>query len=148
MKSILLFYLICLIGLYVPNAVNQHSGLTPNQEIEIKENFIQFLEEFSLDDKFQLSRIKFPLLFICLNESFADMDTSYIELTEWKPRYFCFGPDQTSFYQIYDNFQHKLRDTDERVFAWHGIGNGIKNFLYFKRIDGRWFLVKEEDFST
>ena len=97
---------------------------------------------------FQLSRILFPLQQICLNEDFTRVDTVYLTKEKWVIQNFNYEPNKESFGQIYDNFEHKLKDTDERVFAWHGIGNGIKIFYYFKRIKGLWYLIKIEDFST
>ncbi len=41
----------------------------------------------------------------------------------------------------------EMKDSDERVFEWRGIGNVIENYYYFKRIKGIWYLIKEEDFS-
>ena len=34
------------------------------------------------------------------------------------------------------------------VFVWSGVENGIYVTSYFRRIEGKWFLIKEEDFST
>lgn len=41
-----------------------------------------------------------------------------------------------------------MNDSNERVFEWRGIGNGIENYYYFKRIKGLWYLVKVENFSN
>lgn len=41
-----------------------------------------------------------------------------------------------------------LRKTNERVFVWSGVENGIFINSYFKRIKGKWYLVKKEDLST
>ncbi len=111
------------------------------------ENFIEFLQRFSWDNKFQLDRTKFPLQSVSLDESLAGTVTTYVKKSDWKLVSF-FQRDQPSYGQIYDNFNNKMRDTNERVFAWHGLGNGIQRFYYFKRIDGRWYLIKQEDLST
>jgi hypothetical protein len=112
------------------------------------EEFFIFFEKFCVDKVFQYSRIKFPLMIVKYNEEYTELDTFYIQPNAWVFRQFYFSPNNISFGQVYDNFEHKLRDTDERVFAWHGIGNGIQNFLYFKRINGDWYLIKEEDLSS
>jgi hypothetical protein len=129
-----------------------HPTLSPSLDLkqnqDKREDFFQFLESFSKNDDFQLSRINFPLLFVSWDDSFTKLDTNYIQTKDWEFRYFYFAPNNESYGQVYDNFDHKLRDTDERVFAWHGIGNGIKKYLYFKRINGLWYLIKEENLST
>jgi hypothetical protein len=119
-----------------------------DKEKLFKEDFFQFLEDFSYDHEFQIRRIKFPLVIISLDESFTQSDTTYLKQQEYKPNYFLFVPGNESYHQVYDNFNHELQDTNERVLAWHGIGNGIRIFYYFKRIEGLWFLIKKEDFST
>jgi hypothetical protein len=111
------------------------------------EDFFEFLENFSRNKNFQISRIKFPFMFIHLNEEYTKRDTSFINQNNWVFKEFYFG-NNDSYGQIYDNFNHKLRDTDERVFAWHGIGNGIEEYFYFKRINGLWYMIREEDLST
>ena len=48
---------------------------------------------------------------------------------------------------IYDNFDCKLRETDERVFRWKGF-TGMDERYFFKRISGKWFLIKIENLGT
>jgi hypothetical protein len=144
-----LFHTIFMLSMFVATSSchqSQESNLsTANNS---KEEFMEFLERYSQNDEFQLSRTKFPLLYVSWDETFTKLDTSYTEKSNWKIRHFNFEPDRQSYSQVYDNFEHKLRDTDERVFAWHGIGNGIRIFLYFRRIEGCWYLIKEEYLST
>jgi hypothetical protein len=135
---------LCIIFLFFTN-LTIHNAYSGNNE---KEDFMGFFEDFSLNKDFQLSRIKFPLLYIGLNEEYTERDTIYLTFEKWTFQNFHYTPSNDSFGQIYDNFEHKLRDTDERVFAWHGIGNGIKEFYYFRRINGLWYLIKVENFST
>ncbi|NCA84410.1 MAG: hypothetical protein EOM83_02425 [Clostridia bacterium] len=47
--------------------------------------------------------------------------------------------------QIFDNFEGTLRDTDERLFQWIGTETGVDVKYYFKKIDGKWFLIKKEN---
>jgi len=115
---------------------------------QVKEKFEDFFERFCYEEEFQLSRIKFPLETIRLNDDTYDYDTVYVEKGEWKFSRFDYYPDKDARSQIYDNFMREMRDSNERVFEWRGIGNGIKDFYYFKRINGIWYLIKEEDFST
>jgi len=140
----IIFYSLVLSVFVNCSAICQQSGVKENQP---NENFIEFLQKFSWNDKFQLERTKFPLQSISLDDSFTKTITTYVKKSDWKLVSF-FKRDQPSYGQIYDNFENKMRDTDERVYAWHGLGNGIQRFYYFKRISGHWYLIKQEDLST
>lgn len=146
-----IFILTTIIYLIFPTPYNNLGAkITP----EIKngqtynEKFEDFLLEFCFNEKFQKERVKFPFMYVHYNEQFTSLDTSYIQEKDWIFRQLFCTPENNSFSQIYDNFNHELTDTNERVFAWYGIGNGIKDFLYFQRINGLWYLLKEEDLST
>ena len=113
-----------------------------------KEDFDEFFYKFMIEPEFQLSRIKFPLEFVGFKDGYPGEETDTIYLTEdqWKHNHFYLN--ESSIPLIYDNFDMKLRDTDERIFVWSGVENGIYVTYYFRRIKGKWFLIKEEDFST
>jgi hypothetical protein len=113
-----------------------------------KEEFMHFLGNFSLNRELQLERTKFPLLYISLDESFTKEIRVYIKKGDWKFENVFIKPDQESYRQVYDSFEKKMRDTDERVVVQQGIGNGIYVCYYFQRINGKWYLVKKEDHST
>lgn len=49
---------------------------------------------------------------------------------------------------IYDNFGKRQRASGERVLTFEGISNGINSSMYFRLIDGKWHLVKIEDFDN
>jgi len=121
-----------------------------------KESFSAFFHKFSLDEKFQLERVKFPIEREYLGYPAAtngkpaldpELIKEEISQDAWKHAKFYYDGTRQFRPQFYDNFQRKLRDSDERVFAWQGIENGIQIYYYFKRIDGRWFLTKIEDLS-
>ena len=111
-----------------------------------KEDFTSFLYQFSSDSLFQINRIQFPLTFITLNYEIFEEVEKKIQEKDW--RFETVFPAQERRAQVYDNFDRELRDSDERVFSWHGIDNGINIHYFFKRINGKWFLVKYEDTST
>jgi hypothetical protein len=111
------------------------------------EDFDNFLFNFAWDSTFQIERIKFPLKYVKLDTEDYSNDTTSIHIGEWEhdPLYLEL---KLSFYsQVYDNFAAELRDTDERVFAWRGIENGINVKYYFERIVGKWYLIKKIDLS-
>ena len=115
---------------------------------KIKEDFDKFFEEFSFNEEFQKARIEFPLLTIRYNSDYTAYDTIYIKKEEWQYNSFYFRTEWRARGQIYDSFKHESRDTDERVFEWKGIGNGVQDLYFFKRINGKWYLIKNLDRST
>ena len=117
-----------------------------DEEQNEKENFNIFLDKFVADSAFQMSRIKFPVKFVTMNfDTYQQVDTV---IAEGKWNYDPIYLQEEKQSQIYDNFDMRLRDTDERIFSWHGIRNGINIHYYFKRIDGKWYLVAFEDTSA
>jgi len=113
----------------------------------VKEDFNDFIYKFVLDSTYQLQRIKFPLEFRKWeSDEFDSVETTWISAEKWN--YDQLYLSMSARPQFYDNFEAKLRETDERVVAWEGVENGINIKYYFKRITGRWYLIKKEDFST
>ena len=122
-------------------------------EITQTNSFRTFVRAFFLYPDYQLSHVKFPLLNIEREEHDPESPsiTRYINKTEWKhlpgPAYYkC----ETDCYDIviYDSFEKKHKESNERVLAFEGVENGIYISLYFKYIEGVWYLVKYEDYST
>ena len=113
-----------------------------------QENFDRFFYKFMIEPDFQLSRVKFPLESVGFRDGYSgdDIDTIYFQKDKWQHN--SYYVDKQSIPIIYDNYKMELRNTDERVFVWAGVENGINVKSYFKRIDGKWYLIKEEDFST
>jgi hypothetical protein len=112
---------------------------TSNQST--KENFNDFINKFIADSLYQLDRIKFPLRSMQADSE----DYGTIKREDWKIiRLFASEKYKA---QLYDNFKGELRDTDERLFCWEGVENGINGQYWFKRIDGRWYLTGYFDFS-
>jgi hypothetical protein len=156
MKSVVLI-IICFLGLTCLSFVPKNDENIPSSQPQVKialdenskEDFFDFLWTFCTDEQFQLSRINFPLEFIHYNDDYSELDTTYLKKEEWNFQELCFKePNFRVYGQVYDNFEHALRDTDMRVYASYGIGNGVKDYLYFKCINGKWFLIKREDRST
>ena len=104
--------------------------------------------KFCYEEKFQMERIKFPLQYTHLNEDLTESETVYLPSKDWEYTNLGFDSKIELRHQIYDNFEHSLNDTDDRVFALFGIRDGLEVYYYFKRINGIWFLTKHEDLST
>lgn len=109
-----------------------------------KENFGDFVYRFIADSVFQLERIKFPLK-SSIQTDLNEVDTKAIEKNDWKIVRL-FGNEEYRS-QIYDNFKRELRDTDERLFCWEGVENGIYVEYKFQRLGGLWYLTEYNDFS-
>ena len=113
-----------------------------------QEDFDDFFYKFMIEPDFQLSRVKFPLVFVGFKDGYPGNDTDTIYFSKDKWQHNSYYLDKQSIPIIYDNYEMKLQNTDERVFVWAGVENGIYVKSYFKRIEGKWYLIKEEDFST
>jgi hypothetical protein len=109
-----------------------------------KEEFNNFVYKFIGDSVFQISRIKFPLK--SQQWDMDEVDSSRIERKDWKIIRLFGGQEYRP--QIYDNFKREMRDTDERLFCWEGVENGINVEYRFNRINRQWFLTEYNDFSN
>lgn len=113
------------------------------------ESFGEFLSQFLTSKDFQISRIQFPLESLVgeLGDDGEWVQTkNHLLRSEWEFTDFGYY-DQSLAPQVYDNFEKKLRDTGERLLEFKGTESGIRFYLYFERIKGKWYLVKMEDES-
>lgn len=117
-------------------------GCIANAQTE-KENFDVFFQRFMTEEEFQLERVQFPLEFIEFDENYEEASKT-IKKADWVHQWFYANE------QAYPTISNGIEpeDTDERIFEWHGIENGIYAAYYFKRIEGKWYLTKWEDLST
>ena len=113
-----------------------------------QEDFDRFFYKFMIEPDFQISRVKFPLEFVGFKDGYPGSDTDTVYFTKDKWQHNSYYLDKQSIPIIYDNYQMKLQNTNERVFVWTGVENGINVQSFFKRIDGKWYLIKVEDLST
>ena len=111
------------------------------------EEFMDFFSKWCSDGEFQVSRIRFPLDYTELDGDFNEK-RSYLAKDEWRISHCYFNNSTDARPQFYDSFDHELKESNERVFAWHGVGTGQETYFYFKRIEGKWYLVKYEDIGT
>ena len=112
-----------------------------------QESFDDFFVEFMEKPEYQKSRIQFPLLSITAHMESDKNDTAKVERHQWKFNDFKSLRAGTQVRQ-YDNFERKLHESDERVVSLMGNDNGIMYSYYFKRIEGRWYLVRVLDESS
>ena len=115
------------------------------------ENFNDFIERFSTDSIFQISRVSFPLEFIFVNDESFMIDTTYIFKEDYvvlKNEFYNSLRKYVEAYPIvYDNFECNLSKSDERVFRWKGF-TGMDVRYYFRRIDGKWRLLRMSSIGT
>ena len=113
---------------------------------EDMEYFDSFLQEFSSDSSFQISRIQFPIPFKTMNNDTYEEVNLTLSKDQWN--FHSVLPSHELFTQTYDNFERALDKSGELVFSLIGNSNGINVHYYFKRIGRKWFLVRFEDMST
>lgn len=115
-----------------------------------QEDFETFYKRFISDPEFQLTRVKFPSPVMILNLETAGEDTMYVSKDEWEFSNYEIGEPHKII--IYDNFDRKNsgknKNTGERVVSFVGTNNGINYHIYFKLINGKWYLVKTIDLSA
>lgn len=102
------------------------------------EDFLSFIINFSENEDFQKERINFP---ITIEEAFIGYnDTTYTcTIKNWDTKKYKFHPEG---FNIYDNEEIKLRNSNYRVLRWYGIESCGDLRFYFKGKDGKWFLYK------
>ena len=124
------------------------SAAYTERNTHINEDFFVFFQAFCTDSAFQLSRIKFPLTETYLGYNLDSVITRRITKNDWKFRRIKKFETNTFEYYFSSFANRKLPETDEMVYSVLGIENGIQINYYFKRENGKWFLVKIEDLST
>ena len=111
------------------------------------EDFVEFFGRFATDSLFQSRRIKQPLAFVTTD---PDDDFSVLETTLDLNQWFAFKPELPTDRLSNINYgQKSIDDSNVKIVALKGIGNGLSNILYFKRKErsGDWELYKFEDVS-
>lgn len=109
------------------------------------ENFVEFFGHFATDSLFQSQRVREPLAFVTTD---PDDDFSILETTLDLNQWFAFKP--TLPVDRLSNINYGQRNDDDsqtKILALKGIGNGFSNILYFRRKSGEWELYKFEDTS-
>lgn len=110
-------------------------------------DFIDFIDKFSTDSTFQVSRTKFPLKTKWYDldndsDSIIYMDMSKFELMDFR---------KNKSKGKYDQWEQKIvigRDNASAIIEIRGIENGIMVDYIFKRINGTWMFIEIDDSST
>lgn len=109
------------------------------------ENFYSFLGKFCKDSIFQKQRINYPLDMTTLDNDYNEK-REYIKSDKWRFSSFYYGCDSIS--NLYNSFNPSFSTPNKRILLIHGVENGINAQFTFKKISGKWLLVKYEDYST
>ncbi len=133
------------------SSINSTSGLKNETKTSTKEdidgNFNDFIDKFSTDSIFQISRIKFPL-----KSKWYDLDNDrdsiiYKEKSNFKMM--DFRKKKSAIQQ--DQWEQKIvigKDHASATIEIRGIENGIMVDYLFEKINGVWMLIEIEDSST
>lgn len=111
------------------------------------QKFADFIEKFSADSTFQLSRTKFPL-----KVTWYDHDTDQDSLFFInKPDFQMVDLRKKKSSGEFDQWEASTVLSNNKTSATiriSGIDNGIMVFYHFEKINGAWMLVDVEDAST
>ena len=133
------------------NSTGRQSNETQNPAIPAKEsidnNFNDFIDKFSTDSTFQISRIKFPLKTKWYDidndkDSLIYKDRSGFEMMDFR--------NKNSTGQ-YDQWEQKMvvdKNNTSATIEIRGIENGIMIDYLFEKINGAWMLMEIDDSST
>lgn len=126
---------------------NENQTLTIPTKKAIDNNFNNFIDKFSIDSTFQVSRTKFPLKIKWYDidndrDSIFYRDSSSFELMD-------FGKKKSK--GQYDQWEQKIvvdKNNTSATIEVRGIDNGIMVDYLFEKINGTWMLIEIDDSST
>jgi hypothetical protein len=104
-------------------------------------SFLKFYQRFVVDTAFQVRSLNNPVKFIGPN---PDDDFSRLEGMITPDTWFGFCPELPSgvIYNII--YGQTYKESDKKIFVKRGIANGLEIELTFKKVKGKWKLVKLE----
>ena len=120
-------------------------------EIKIPENvdndFKVFLDYFSKDSIFQVSRVNFPLKVMEVDENNTlESIEKTISKTEYTKLDFEYPKDALT--REYDKYTQKIKTNGNKaVIEIRGYDNGICTDFFFEKLNGKWFLKSWNDTS-
>lgn len=110
-------------------------------------DFSLFLERFSKDSVFQVSRVKFPLKTSVWEDPEVGMVEKLINKTEYTTLDLTYPDDAMT--REFDKYTQKINlQGNKCVIEIRGYDNGIYSDLFFEKINGKWTLISCEDHST
>jgi hypothetical protein len=113
---------------------------------KIDEDFKVFIQKFSQDSIFQVSRTDFPLTVTELNQEYESTEKK-IKKDEYKMIHILYN-DSFKKQQIEDYTQEIKLENNKATIEIRGIENGIMTDIYFEKRNGKWKLKGWCDLST
>ena len=112
---------------------------------ESQEDFYTFFNQFAVDSVFQRERLNNPLLFVTTD---PEDDFNILETILEDGQWFAFRPPMMQHRLTNIRYgQKESMNSNAKIVEFKGVGNGLSNVLYFRRIGGKWTLTKFEDLS-
>jgi hypothetical protein len=118
-----------------------------NQNSEkIDEDFQVFVEKFSRDSLFQISRVKFPLAVTELDNEYESVEK---KVEKYNYRKIDLRYDNSCANRELSKYIEKIKlEKNKATIEIRGIENGIMTDFYFEKRDGKWRLIGWDDSST
>ena len=102
-------------------------------------SFLKFYERFAADSAFQMQRVHDPLSFVGPDPDNDFSSTSGTLLPEQWPSFAPELPREMIYNIIYGQ---KYTESNRKLFVIRGVANGMETEMYFKKLKGKWKLVK------
>ncbi|MBF6640277.1 DUF4348 domain-containing protein [Flavobacterium sp. J49] len=114
----------------------------------VDEDFKTFLGFFSKDSIFQVSRVKFPLKVMEVDENnMLESKENVIQKNEYSTLDFEYPKDALT--RELDRYTQNIKTKgNETVIEIRGVDNGIYSDFFFEKVGGKWFLKSWDDKSN
>lgn len=127
-------------------SIERQTQIIPTKEA-VDNNFNDFIDKFSVDSAFQLSRTKFPLKIKWYDlendrDSLIYRDKSSFEMMDFRTK---------KSTGRYDQWEQKIvidKSNASATIEIRGIENGIMVDYLFEKVNGGWMLIEIDDSST
>jgi len=149
MRCISLLFIPVLLLSCKQNKTTEAQNLTSPTKIldnkEVDKDFKTFIDIFSTDSLFQISRIKFPFKVKQYDTEKDNYDIVWIDSsTHYKMDF----RQKQSTGNLDRWEQHFTINDNKTIIEISGIDNGIMIRYFFEKIDGKWFFIEIQDDST
>jgi hypothetical protein len=125
-----------------------HLSSGESTRIARTEDFNVFINRFKSDSTFQHSRIQFPLTQEFRSDVLeAENIIRRIESPDW--RFLPLHYDESFAHREMNAYKEVIIiEKNTARLMYHGVDNGINVEFIFESIDGHWYLIRWNDFST
>lgn len=150
-KSIAILFLLAIITSCNKSANDneqlERTTSTKEHSKNIDEDFNSFLEVFSKDSLFQISRVKFPFQ----QKEWIDPETGMVEKLIEKKFYDLhnFSYPKDALTREFDRYTQKIKvNKNTATIEIRGVDNGICADYIFEKINGKWMFIASSEQST